>query len=370
MNALESGIRNMLRNCGSLMAGESLLILSEGADDSHYDPQLAPAVVETATDLGLSVSVLELPFSAQALPPPPSVMDRMAQADAVLFLSRRGDQLRFDPVLERTRPIMCYALDRAMMASSFGQADHRGLLALLGIVNRALSAARHIRVTCPLGTDFEGAGARFPESGGEVTVRRFPLSVFSPVPAAGYRGTIAIAGFLTGTGKTYYQPYDLPLADVLHVGFDGHRITGFAGPDAAVARGHYARVAGMLDLDAGFIHSWHAGIHPGCDYRREAAEDIARWGCGAFGNPRVLHFHSCGSEPPGEISLNVIDPTIALDGVAVWQDGILYPDRLPGGAELLQRFPCLAAAFADPARGVGLSPGGRLSAHPQPHQMR
>lgn len=368
MGALQAGIENMLRNCGGLGSGQSLLVLTEGADDSHYDPGLAAAVVETAQAMGLYVASVDLPFSAQALPPPPAVMAAMAQADAALFLSRRGDQLRFDAVLEQTRPIMCYALDRGMMASAFGRADHRGLVALLGAVNRALATARHIRVTCPLGTDFQGPGARFPDRAGEVTVRRFPLSVFSPVPAGDYAGTIALAGFLTGTGKTYYQPYDLPLSDVLRVQFDGHRITGFSGPDAGAARAHYARVGAMLRVDAGFIHSWHAGIHPGCEYTPEAAQDIARWGCGAFGNPRVLHFHSCGAEPPGEISLNVIDPTIALDGVPVWQDGMLHPERLDGGAEILRRYPCLAAAFAAPARSVGLSAPGRLSGVPQPRQ--
>jgi hypothetical protein len=148
------------------------------------------------------------------------------------------------------------------------------------------------------------------------------------------------------------------------VQFDGHRITGFSGQDAQAAQAHYARVAAMLNLDAGFIHSWHAGIHPGCGYPREAAEDPARWGCGAFGNPRVLHFHSCGAEPPGEISLNVIDPTIALDGVPVWQDGRLHPERVAGGAQVLATYPCLAAAFAAPARSVGLSASGRLSIRP------
>jgi hypothetical protein len=371
MDALKAGIENMLRNCGGLFPGQSLLVLSEGDDASHYDPALAPAVAQTARAMGLAVSVLELPFSPHPLPPAPEIMAAMAQADTALFLARRGDQLRFDAVLAATRPVMCYALDSGMMASPFGRADHRGLLALLGVVNRALAQAHHIRVTCPLGTNFHGPGAAFPAEAGEVTVRRFPLSVFSPVPARDYSGTIALAGFLTGTGKTYYQPYDLPLGDVLRVQFEGNRITGFDGPDADAAQAHYARVAAMLGQEAGFIHSWHAGIHPGCTYPREAAEDPVRWGCGAFGNPRLLHFHSCGVEPPGEISLNVIDPTIALDGVPLWENGRLHPERVEGGAELLAAYPCLAAAFADPAQAVGLSASGRLSIRPQPqaHQM-
>lgn len=362
MEGLQAGITNMLRNCAGLQPGQSVLILTEDPAAGYYDPGLAPAVVQTAREIGLHALALALPFCPRAEPPPPAIMAAIRAADRAVFLSRRGDQLRFDQVLADTAPVICYALDRGMMASGFGGADHRGFVALLGCLNRALAAARHIRVTCPLGTDFQGPGARLPAVAGEVSIRRFPLSVFSPVPAGDYAGTIAVAGFLTGTGKTYYQPYDLPLADVLRVSFSGHRITGFAGPDAAAAAAHYDRVGDMLGGDARFVHSWHAGMHPGCAYDRPAAEDVARWGGAAFGNPRVLHFHSCGADAPGEISLNVIDPTIRLDDVAVWQDGRLYPDRVPGGAEILAQYPCVARVFAEPARAVGLAQSGRLSA--------
>jgi len=361
---LQAGIANMLGNCAGLSPGQTLLILTEPPRDSpaadHYDPELAPAVAAVARACGLKVELRALPHCRDATPPPPEVMAAIAGADRALFLTRRGDQLRFDPVLASAAPVMCYALDRDMMASGFGRADHRGLLALLECLNAALASASEIHVTCPLGTDFRGPGARFPDSGGEVTVRRFPLSVFSPVPAGDYAGQIALAGFLTGTGRSSYDPYDHPLSDVLTVGFDGTRITGFDGPDADGAAAHYDHVARLLGTEARHVHSWHAGMHPGCAYLRPAGENVERWGGGAFGNPRVLHFHTCGAFPPGEISLNVIDPTIRLDGVPVWQDGALHPERVTGGAALLARFPDLAALFADPAREVGLAPSGRL----------
>jgi len=365
MDDLQFGIANMLSNCAGLRSGQSLLILTEGDDAAHYDPMLAPAVAATARDMGLVVTVQELPFSPEAAAPPPAIMQALRTVDGAVFLSRRGDQLRFDAVLAESAPVICYALDRGMMASGFGKADHRGFLALLACLNRALAAARHVQVTCPLGTDFQGPGARFPATAGEVAVRRFPLSVFSPVPATDYAGTVAVAGFLTGTGKSYYHPYDLPLDDVLKVSFRGNRITGFAGADADRAAAHYQSVAATLGEDAGFVHSWHAGMHPGCAYDQLAADNVARWGGAAFGNPRVLHFHTCGAQPPGEISLNVIDPTIRLDGVAVWQDGRLFPDRIAGGAEILARFPCVASVFANPAQAVGLAPCGRLTTKAQ-----
>lgn len=361
MDGLQTGIENLLRNCAGLGPGASVLVLTEDPSVGHYDPELAVAVADVAKGMGISASILELPFSVVAETPPATVMAAIRKADKALFLSRRGDQLRFEAALADSAPVICYALDRAMMASGFGRAHHQAFVALLECLNAALAGARRIRVTCPLGTDFEGPGARFPKAG-EVTVRRFPLSVFSPVPAAGFAGTIAIAGFLTGTGKTYYDPYDLPLSDVLSIRFDGNRITGFDGADGADAARHYDSVGRKLGIDALHVHSWHAGMHPGCDWRHEAGTNLSRWGGGAFGNPRLLHFHTCGDHAPGEISLNVIDPTIALDGVAVWDNGRLYPERVPGGAAILERYPCAAEVFANPAQGVGLAPSGRLSA--------
>jgi hypothetical protein len=202
-----------------------------------------------------------------------------------------------------------------------------------------------------------------------VTVRRFPLSVFTPVPAGDFAGRIVQSGFLTGTGKTHYTPYSLGLEDLLTVHFERNRILRFEGraDDVARAQAHYEAVGAMTGADASHVHSWHAGMHPGCAWPIQAGVDIARWGGGAFGNPRILHFHTCGTEPPGEISINVVDPTIWLDGVPVWEQGRLYPERVEGGREILERHPVAARLFADPAREVGLAPSGRLRARPEPH---
>lgn len=191
--------------------------------------------------------------------------------------------------------------------------------------------------------------------------------MFTPVPAGDHAGTIAQAGFLTGTGKTYYQPYNLPLDGVLRIRFDGNRITGFEGlpDDTARSESHYRRVGEMTGTDPFFVHSWHGGMHPGCGWPMQAGADITRWGGGAFGNPRLMHFHTCGTRAPGEISVNVVDPTIRLDGVAVWDNGRLHPERVPGGAGILARHPDAAALFADPVRDIGLAPSGRLAAVPQ-----
>jgi len=356
----------MLVQCGDLRAGQSLLILAEAVEDGHYETGLPAAVAQVGGALGLRVALHRERFSPVAAPGD-DLLARIRRADRTVFLSRLGDQLRFDALLAASAPVMCYALDREMMASGFGRAEHGAMRALLSRLNAALAAAREIRVTCPLGTDFRGPGARFPSEAGEVTVRRFPLSVFTPVPAGDFAGSIVQAGFLTGTGKTHYTPYNLALDDLLTLHFDGNRIVRFEGAsdDVARARAHYRSVAAMTGSDAFHVHSWHAGMHPGCAWPLQAGADIARWGGAAFGNPRILHFHTCGTDPPGEISVNVVDPTIRLDGVPIWEHGRLHPERIKGGREILERHPVADGLFADPARTIGLAPSGRLRAWPE-----
>ena len=135
------------------------------------------------------------------------------------------------------------------------------------------------------------------------------------------------------------------------------RLTGFTGlaADVELANAHYDDIARRFDLDRNAVHSWHAGIHPGCAFADPATKAFRRWGGAAFGNPRILHFHTCGTTPPGEISWNILDPTIRIDGIPVWEDGQLFPERVPGGADILQRYPCAAAVFANPERLVGIA---------------
>lgn len=122
----------------------------------------------------------------------------------------------------------------------------------------------------------------------------------------------------------------------------------------ALAAQHYDRVSTDFGIDRNFVHSWHAGIHPGCGFPWDIRQSYERWGGAAFGNPRVLHFHTCGAYAPGEISWNVFDPTIELDGLRLWENGTFHIDRLEGGEAILADYPCAAAAFAAPARDVGL----------------
>lgn len=358
---LSAGARNLLSACAGLKTGDHLLILHESANHGFYDQAAVDGVAAEARAMGLSLTIREIPFQAMVSGPPPGLTADMLAAARTLFFARLGDQLRFSDILADVRPVISYALDAQMLGSAFGQAPYSAFVELKNAVNDALANAGEIRVTCPLGTDFSGPCARFPALGGDVSVTRFPMSVFSPVPTAGFSGRIVQQGFLVGTGSRYYDPYGVALSGRVEVHFDGARITDFGGAAARQAAAHYAHVGATLGVDPHFIHSWHAGIHPGCAYEQPAAQNFERWSGGAFGNPRLLHFHSCGAYAPGEISLNVLDPTIMVDDVPLWDAGVFHPERFAAGAAVIARYPVLIPLFENPARAVGQNDKGRLS---------
>lgn len=358
----ERSARNLFGHCAGLAPGDRVLIVHETENDGYFDPALAPDLGRAAKRLGLRVATYGVPLSRTVQDPDATLLTKMGKADCTVFLARLGDQIRYRTHGACKSQIVCYALDREMFASAFCTTNYGAFDHLSTLINAAVVAARRIEVTCPLGTAFFGTTPRFAPTGGDTTRKRFPVSIAAPVPAHTFTGRIVQSGFLTGTGSQYYEPYACGLGEALTVHFDGNRIIDISGQpdDVAAALAHYARVGAAYGIDPTYVHSWHAGIHPGLSYDQFAGLSTERWSGGAFGNPRILHVHTCGAYPPGEISLNVIDPTVRLDGVAIWEDGRLHPERVSGGAALLAEHPEVAALFAAPAQSVGLANDGRL----------
>ncbi|MEX0282371.1 MAG: hypothetical protein AB3N13_14400 [Arenibacterium sp.] len=361
---LMDGVWNLLGVCGGLRSGQSLVILHEADDAGYYAPGMAGTVAVYARELGIATKLIEVPFAPLGGELCDTLRAAMANSDATLFLARLGDQLRFCADMGQVNVIMCYALDCEALASCFGRVPHNAMLSLKDAANTALISAREIRVTCPLGTDLRGSFGIAPEAvPDDVHVRRFPMLVFAPVPADNFSGVIVQSGFVVGTGTHFYEPYAIPLENPVQVSVEAGRMVGFDGlpQDVARLRGHYHRIGDQFGVDPFQVHSWHAGIHPGCAFDGPASSDFHRWSGSAFGNPRLMHFHTCGDSAPGEISLNLLDPTIALDGVDVWSEGCLDPSKLPGGAEILHATPHLARLFQDPKRQVGEHMGALLA---------
>ena len=353
---MQDAVANLIFGCAGARPGAHLLILHEDTAEGHYEAGLCEDVHHAAQALGLVVECREIAFSPEPADPPVLVLAAMAAADHILYLARLGDQLRFRPLAHAQKSIVSYAVTRAAMASPFGTIPHKAMLALKAAINAAMQSADTIRVTCPLGSDFAGHMTPTAETMTDVGILRFPMAVFAPVPMQGFSGRVALARFLVGTGSIYYKPFVHDISGVAMVHFAGTRITGYDGPADTIAgiRSHIAALVERYALDGDFVHSWHAGIHPGCAYEGAMPDNPGRWTGSAFGNPRLLHVHTCGAYAPGEICWNLLDPTITLDGVALWQQGRLHPDRIPGARAVLDSCPELRALFASPTLSVGI----------------
>ncbi|MCL3883529.1 hypothetical protein [Marivita sp. GX14005] len=351
-----AGAENLLKNCAELQRGERLLIAYEPEGHGYFEGGVRAGVAQAAQRMGAQVTLFDVGFSPIATALPPELLARMEEADVVVFLARLGDQLRFAEMPEHPRIVVSFAVSCDMLGSPFATLSHGAMLRLRDCVTAALDAAAEVHLGCPRGTDCRGRPVMPPAESGGTTLRRFPMSVSKPVPALSFSGRIAPCGFLIGTGADFYTPYSVEFDGRLLAIMENGRLLGFEGEagDVAAANAQYDRVAERFGIDRNAIHSWHAGIHPACAYREPARKNYECWGGLAFGNPRILHFHSCGAFAPGEISLNVLDPTIEIDGVAIWESGRLCPERLPGGAALLSDHPDLARLVADPDRRVGL----------------
>jgi hypothetical protein len=259
---------------------------------------------------------------------------------------------------------MSYALDIGLLGSGFCTLDHRMMETLLRILEGELAGSRRWRLSCPLGTeasgtvllsdptadakdtstgrlgtpeagsDPTGGGARAgapsngkaPHAGqptNEFSLRLFPVPIFRPILCAAMSGRVVVAHWLMSTANHAYERDTLLLPEPVTAVVEDGRVAAFEGPGSLVrkVREHYRRVAGLFEIEADVVHSWHAGIHPQAFYPLAAVSDVNRWGSVAFANPRYAHFHTCGSYAPGEIAWSIFNATIALDGREYWSGG-------------------------------------------------
>lgn len=354
------GAQNLLTNCAKARAGDRLLIAYEPPEYGYFDRGALGCVLTAGAELGLKVDAVDVGFTPKTPHLPDDLMARFKAADIILFLARLGDQLRFSEILPGKKAIVSFAITEELFGSGFATGHHDAFLQLKTRINEVFSTAKEVHVTCAAGSDFSGRPAMDLSPSGDTSVLRFPMSVFTPVPAHSFSGRVALAGFLTGTGSRYYPDYTVEFEGPVAALFRNGRLTGFDGAvgDVRRANRHYDYVAGLFGIERDFVHSWHAGIHPGCGYPWDMRQNMERWGGVAFGNPRLLHFHTCGAYAPGEISWNMIDPTIAIDGIRVWEDGVLHVDRLPGGREIIAPYPCARALFDAPDPNIGFRKAG------------
>ena len=352
---LSEGAQNLLLNCAQARTGESLLLICEDHSLGWYDKEIASAIDNVATHLGLKVTRLSVkgPDNEDLT----HTADVIAGYDLTVFLSRIGDQNRFSEKATGTRTVMCYAREARQLASAYGRTHHHALSGLKTAVDSLLLNSSNIRITCPLGTNISGKVSLSKRDGSQdVSVKRFPLGVPKPILCNKLNGYVALAHYLTPTGSKVYEPASIAInSTVLAEINDGHLVKFIGDPgDVMRIREHYNHVAGLFNIDGNAVHSFHAGIHPATTYNHLASDDPDRWSNSVFTNPRFLHFHTCGAYAPGEICWMVLDPTVSIDDVNLWEAGQLKVKRFARTRNCLNKWPELIPLFDNPSNEIGL----------------
>ena len=354
-SALEIGADNIVHNCAALTSGESVLLIHEDPALGWYDLDAPMAVADAVRKVGIEPTVLKVGQPSNESDP--VAAEAIAAHDCTIFFARLGDQDRFaDPVPGR-RSVMSYARNADTLGSNYGTIPHGAFYDFKEAVNEVLLGASHIRITCPLGTDVTGGDwDRDVDNSADVSVMRFPIGVPHAIGASGFTGRVALARYLTSTGSKVYHPDNLAIFEPVFAEIEGGRITGFTGDADGVAdvEQHYKHVSETFGIEPNFVHSWHAGIHPGCSYGEDASVHPDRWSNNVFTHPRFLHFHTCGAYPPGEICWMVQDHTVTVDGTDFWKDGQLQPAAFGPTADCLEKWPALVDLFANPSDRIGL----------------
>ena len=123
--------------------------------------------------------------------------------------------------------------------------------ALKNAIDEITLSAQHIKITCPLGTHFEGTPGKSVTEGGEVTVSRYPMGVPKPVLADGFTGVVRLTHYLTPAGSKVYTPAYLELPGIVTAHVEGSRIENVTGEVDLVEafREHYQRVAREFGLE-------------------------------------------------------------------------------------------------------------------------
>ncbi len=348
-------LANLFLECANVQEGQKILIIHEEAHYGFCDLETVRLANQFCQDKGCQTQVVEIPFRAENPVILAQTQEWMEEADVVVFFARLADQLRFQDFPESSKTVINYASKSSRLFSSFGLGSSKGLCAIAEKLDDLYSKALHVRVTCPRGTNFSGTGDPLVRIVGDVRVVRFPMVVHAPISTESYSGRVALP-FLIGTSCNYYPNYHLKFDDTVFANFQGNRMLGFEGSEQDVkkAKDHLLYLANRFDVDPYRVFSWHSGIHPGNIAPVELADQPTLWCSGTFGNPRILHFHTCGNEPPGEISWNVIDPTVTVDGVTVCQNGEWFPHNIPGFLEVMDTYPTIRELFSHPDKRIGL----------------
>ncbi len=337
-----AGAKSLIEDAIGARSGETLAIVAEDPRLGIYDAMVPECVAEVASTLGITTKIIPVGDHAGLENVPSDVSIALDQFDHVLFHSRLGDTLRFSDIPGQASKTMSYALDLSILGGPSCTVPHRVMEEIRAAYDKVADTAETWRITCANGTDISGTQDIARVARGEAedfTVTRYPVCAPRPLPCDTANGVVALTHWLMASGNQQYQDDVVLLPEPVLGHVENGRIAGFDGPADLVARieQHYTRVGDTLNLDPWIVHSWHAGINPGCSYPINGAHNIERWGKVAFANPRYLHFHTCGGYAPGEIAWSMFDADVTFGDKSMWKKGELLFLNGPEVREILAR---------------------------------
>ncbi|MFP6742990.1 MAG: hypothetical protein VCD33_15420 [Alphaproteobacteria bacterium] len=324
-----AGALNLMRNCLSVEAGDSVLIIGEEGQSAYFDMAVCDIVADAAREIGARPRIMIAPQIDGPNNIPAGIAEAMGNSDHTLFFARFGDRVRFLQLPGKGTKTMCYTRDAGYLGAEFGRVPYGLYVDVLDRLMARISVATGCRIRCPLGTDLTAELALSNgENGGEdtvaadFTVRLFPVMIFPPLSCAHMSGRLALGRWLVSTAVNAYEESLFTIAGDVFAILDRGRITGFEGAASEVARieAHFHMVASLVGGDPFAINSWHTGIYPKTYYPGEATDDVEHWADIVYGSPRYTHFHACGGDP-GDICLSLFDATIWFDDEVLWDAG-------------------------------------------------
>ena len=337
---LRRGARNLLCNCAGAAAGDRVLFVGEADQDPYFEPELVEELGRSASELGMKPNCILAMSPASDGLLPAEVAEAMRDADVTVFLSRIGDRVRFDAAGAEVGRIMCYALNRKYMASGFGTADYRATEAILERLMNRISGASGYRIRTRDGTDLT-AELKIGTLQSDLMpfgLKLFPTMIFPPIKFRRLNGVLVIDHFTLSTSTRPYENSVLIIPSPIRASVEDNVITDCDGDTQVVRafRNQCERAAEITGGDPFRLNSWHTGVNPNTFYDGNPMADLERWGTVAYGSPRYCHIHMAGSDP-GDLSVQIFDPSIRFDGDWLWQEGRFVFLDMPEIREILER---------------------------------
>lgn len=342
---VRAGARNLLINGAKVTTGTDVLIVNQ---PGLIEPAVADLLEQEARALGANVYVMwaDGVKGPEQLPQP--LMAAMKDREVTVFNHMLAGLLRLIPFDGSGLKLLNFCTTWDTLGSEFARVHYQVMMEVMQYFGPKLAAESSYRITCPLGTDYYGDMEDQPkpetakpktDTGDGFSLRTFPISVSPPVMSRKANGKLAIR-WLTPAGIHEFDEPGISLPSPVLATIKEGRMVDFEGADDAIAklRRFVEKIGALTDKDGYVINSWHAGTNPRCFAHVTPEQSLDAWMYMIHGNPRIVHFHTIGEPPPGEMSIPLVDPTIQYGDKVFWDAGKLVILDDPEVREIVAKY--------------------------------